>query len=342
MSPDQATIPVLDMSAARQPYGSFSPEFIDQLREAAHNVGFFQITGYGAAPGQAEELLALIKRFFDLPLEERMKLDNRLSPHFRGYTRMGTEITQGRADAREQIDYSPEREPVLDYPADQPYWLLQGHNLWPDEALPELKTAAMAWADLMSSVGMELLRGIAVSLGLPEDHFDEPFGDEPAWMGKLVHYVGGVVEAAGDQGVGSHADYGFVTLLLQDEVGGLEVLPPGTTEWAPVEPIPGALVVNLGEMLEVATEGFLAATIHRVQAPPPGVDRYSVPFFWSPRLDAVIDPVPLPPELKAQARGLSDDPSNPMLASFGLNMLKGRMRAHPDVTERHYPELMKR
>ena len=69
-----------------------------------------------AAPGQAEELLATIKRFFDLPLEERMKLDNRLSPHFRGYTRMGTEVTQGRADAREQIDYSPDREPVTDYP----------------------------------------------------------------------------------------------------------------------------------------------------------------------------------------------------------------------------------
>jgi isopenicillin N synthase-like dioxygenase len=104
----------------------------------------------------------------------------------------------------------------------------------------------MAWADLMSSVGMELLRGIAVALGLPEDHFDEPFGDEPAWMGKLVHYVGGVVEAAGDQGVGSHADYGFVTLLLQDEVGGLEVLPHGTTEWATVEPIPGAQWFSIG------------------------------------------------------------------------------------------------
>ena len=184
------------------------------------------------------------------------------------------------------------------------------------------------------------MRAIAVALGLPEDHFDEPFRDAPAWMGKLVHYVGGVVEAAGDQGVGSHADYGFVTLLLQDEVGGLEVLPPGASAWAPVEPTPEALVVNLGEMLEVATEGYLAATIHRVKAPPPGVDRYSVPFFWSPRLDAVIDPVPLPAELKAQARGISDDPSNPMLASFGLNMLKGRMRAHPDVTERHYPELL--
>lgn len=342
MSHDQGAIPVLDLGRARQANGSFSPDFIEQLRNATHSVGFFQITGYGAAPGQAEQLLDVIRRFFALPLEERMKLDNRLSPHFRGYTRMGTEVTQGRADAREQIDYSPEREPVRDYPADQPYWLLQGPNLWPEDSFPELKQAAMEWAELMSEVGMELLRAIAVSLKLPEDYFDEPFQESPAWMGKLVHYVGGAVEAAGDQGVGSHADYGFVTLLLQDDVGGLEVLPPGATEWAPVEPIPGALVVNLGEMLEVATGGYLVATIHRVQAPPPGVDRYSVPFFWSPRLDAVIDPVPLPPELKAEARGISDDPANPLLASYGMNMLKGRMRAHPDVTERHYPELLNR
>ena len=342
MSHDQGPIPVLDLGTARQDDGSFSPNFIEQLRHATHHVGFFQITGYGASPGQPERLLDLIRRFFALPLEERMKLDNRLSPHFRGYTRMGTEVTQGRADAREQIDYSPEREPVSDYPEDQPYWLLQGPNLWPEESFPELKPAAMEWAELMSRVGMELLRAIAVSLKLPEDYFDEPFQGSPAWMGKLVHYVGGVVEAAGDQGVGSHADYGFVTLLLQDDVGGLEVLPPGALEWAPVEPIPGSLVVNLGEMLEVATEGYLVATIHRVQAPPPGVDRYSVPFFWSPRLDAVINPVPLPPELKAEARGISDDPANPLLASYGMNMLKGRMRAHPDVTERHYPELLTR
>ncbi|MFJ5976791.1 2-oxoglutarate and iron-dependent oxygenase domain-containing protein [Arthrobacter sp. KFRI-F3372] len=341
MARDQGLIPVLDLGTARQADGSFSADFIEQLRYATHNVGFFQITGYGAAPGQPEQLLDTIRRFFSLPLEERLKLDNRLSPHFRGYTRMGTEVTQGKADAREQIDYSPERQPVRDYPEDQPFWLLQGPNLWPDESFPELRPVAMAWAELMSLVGMELLRGIAVSLQLPEDYFDEPFQGSPAWMGKLVHYVGGVVEAAGDQGVGSHADYGFVTLLLQDDVGGLEVLPPGAASWVPVEPLPGALVVNLGEMLEVATEGYLAATIHRVQAPPPGVDRYSVPFFWSPRLDAVIHPVPLPPELKAAARGITDDPANPLLASFGMNMLKGRMRAHPDVTERHYPELLK-
>ena len=159
MSHDQGAIPVLDLRSARQADGSFGPEFIEQLRHATHNVGFFQITGYGGRPGQAEQLLDIIRRFFSLPLDERMKLDNRLSPHFRGYTRMGTEVTQGRADAREQIDYSPEREPVTEFPADQPYWLLQGPNLWPDEAFPELQPAAMEWAELMSGVGMELLQG---------------------------------------------------------------------------------------------------------------------------------------------------------------------------------------
>jgi isopenicillin N synthase-like dioxygenase len=184
------------------------------------------------------------------------------------------------------------------------------------------------------------LGAISVALELPEDHFAPAFEGTPAWMAKLIHYVGGVVQESGDQGVGAHADYGFVTLLLQDQVGGLEVLPPGTSEWIPVEPIPGALVVNLGEMLEVATQGYLAATIHRVQAPPPGVDRYAIPFFWSPRLDAVIDPVVLPPALAGQSRGISEDPNNPMLASYGANVLKGWLRAHPEVAKLHHPHLV--
>ncbi|WP_430298381.1 isopenicillin N synthase family dioxygenase [Sinomonas sp. B1-1] len=339
MSTARTSIPVLDLSTARGADGSFTPDFLEALRDAAHNVGFFQITGYGARPGQDQELLDTVAEFFRLPLEDRLALDNRSSAQFRGYTRLGTEVTRGRADAREQIDYGPERAPLEDVPAEKPYLRLQGPNQWP-AAFPDLEKAAMEWADLMSAVGAELLRGISVAIGLPEDHFDEPFAGTPAWMGKLVHYVGtGVVPGAGDQGVGLHADYGFVTLLLQDQVGGLEVKPYGQDEWIDVPPTPGALVVNLGEMLEVATDGYLMATIHRVIAPPAGVDRYSVPFFWSPRLDAVIDKVELPAELAAAARGVSDDPDNPMLASYGQNVLKGWLRAHPETARIHYPDL---
>ncbi|MGJ9403798.1 isopenicillin N synthase family dioxygenase [Arthrobacter sp. KK5.5] len=341
MNTVRTSVPVLDMSTARTADGHFDPDFIAALRDAAHNVGFFQITGYGARAEQARELLDTIARFFRLPLEERLKLDNRSSAQFRGYTRLGTEITRGRADSREQIDFGPERETLLEVPADRPYLNLQGPNQWP-EAFPDLEHAAMEWAGLMSSIGAELLSAIAVSLELPEDYFAEPFESAPAWMGKLVHYVGGnLVPEAGNQGVGAHADYGFVTLLLQDLVGGLEVKPYGQDEWITVEPIEGALVVNLGEMLEVATNGYLMATIHRVTAPPAGVDRYSVPFFWSPRLDSVIDTIPLPPHLAADARGASDDPHNPMLSSYGANVLKGWLRAHPQTAKIHYPELAK-
>lgn len=340
MSTIADSIPVLDLSAARDAEGGFNPTFINALRDAAHRIGFFQLTGYGADESRIAEVFHVTRRFFALPPAERARLDNRLSPHFRGYTRLGHEVTQGRPDAREQLDFGPERAAIDPYPSDQPYWLVQGPNLWPDAVLPELREVSMAWAELMSVVGAELLSAIAVSLELREDHFAQAFAGTPAWMAKLAHYVGGVVTEAGSQGVGSHADYGFVTLLLQDQVGGLEVLPPAGDAWIPVEPIPGALVVNLGEMLEVATQGYLSATIHRVQTPPPGIDRYTIPFFWSPRLDAVIEQVPLPPALAAESRGISDDPSNPMLASYGANVLKGWLRSHPEVAKLHHPELV--
>lgn len=335
-------VPVLDLSGMRRPDGSFDPDFLARLRHAAHHVGFFQIVDYGAAPGQVDDLFRVTAEFFARPEAEKLALHNQESPHWRGYSAVAAERTQGRPDSREQLDFSPDRAPV---PAErigegEEYWHLQGPNRWPAD-MPELERSAMAWTGLMDRVGEELLGALCVAIGLEEDHFAEAFDGDRAWMAKLAHYVGGVAEA-GTQGVGLHADYGFITLLLQDEVGGLEVRPHGQDAWLPVEPIPGALVVNLGEMLEVATDGYLMATIHRVQSPPEGVDRYSVPFFYSPRLDAVIEQVELPAELAADARGASDDPDNPMLASFGSNMLKGFVRAHPKVTERFHPELLGR
>lgn len=128
----------MGLSTARNPDGSFNKDFIDILRDAAHNVGFLQVINYGASQCQTQELLDSAAGFFSLPL------------------------------------------------------------------------AALSFA-----------------LGLPEDYFEEPFAGTPAWMSKLVHYVGGQVPEADTQGVGSHADCGFVTLLLQDSVGGLQVQPHG-------------------------------------------------------------------------------------------------------------------
>ncbi len=127
-------------------------------------------------------------------------------------------------------------------------------------------------------------------------------------------------------------------LLHQDDVGGLQVQVPGTDEWLDAAPVPDGYVVNIGEMLEVATRGYLTATRHRVASPPPGVDRYSVPFFLGPRLDAVVEPVDLPPELAAETTvwDPNDDPDNPLLAAYGENALVGWLRSHPTVAARYW------
>jgi isopenicillin N synthase-like dioxygenase len=333
-------IPVLRLTDARTPDGGFAPAFLGGLRRALHEVGFLQLTDFGADPGQVDELAETTRRFFALPLADRLALDNRASPHFRGYTRLGHEITAGRPDAREQLDFAPEQAPLPRDAWDATYRLLEGPNQWPDASLPELREKVLAWAELLSGVGTELTRALAAALGLPETRFDAVFAGTPHWFGKLIRYVGVEDEVLQAQGVGPHADWGFLTLLLQDSTGGLQARPPRSGEWVDVPPLDGALVVNVGEMLEVATHGYLVATVHRVLPCAPGTTRQSIGFFWSPRLDATLGPVPLTPELAAHAPGVTETEHNALLPRFGDNALKGWLRSHPEVAARHHADLL--
>lgn len=335
----ELAIPVLRLDEARGADGRFDPEFLRRLRVALHEVGFLQLTDFGAAPGQVEELSEVTRRFFALPADERLALDNRRSPHFRGYTRLGHEITAGRPDAREQLDFGPEQAAVPRERWDAPYRLLEGPNQWPD-SLPRLRTVVLGWAELLSRVATDLTHALAASLGLPAEQFDDAFADAPHWFGKLIRYVGSEADGPDAQGVGPHADWGFLTLLLQDDTGGLQARPPRATEWVDVPPIEGALVVNVGEMLEVATHGYLVSTVHRVLPCAPGTTRQSIGFFWSPRLDATLHPVPLTPELAAHAPGVTETEHNVLLPRFGDNALKGWFRSHPEVAARHHGDLL--
>jgi isopenicillin N synthase-like dioxygenase len=98
--------------------------------------------------------------------------------------------------------------------------------------------------------------------------------------------------------------------------------------------------VNIGELLEIATDGYLKATRHRVVSPAPGTERISIPYFHGPALDAVIPTIELAPELAAEAPGVTRDPANPLHAVFGENWLKSRLRAHPNVVEAQHPRLL--
>ena len=167
-----------------------------------------------------------------------------------------------------------------------------------------------------------------------------PSRANPHWFGKLIRYVGQASDGPEAQGVGPHADWGFLTLLLQDDTGGLQARPPRSPEWVDVPPLDGALVINVGEMLEVATDGYLVATDHRVLPCAPGTTRQSIGIFWSPRLDATLDALPLRPELAAEAPGVSQHAHNALLPRFGDNALKGWLRSHPEVAARHHPDLV--
>jgi isopenicillin N synthase-like dioxygenase len=315
--------------------------FLTDLRAAAHDIGFFYVAGHAVDPRLLQDLMQSARRFFSLPEDDKLAIEMVNSPHFRGYNRVASERTRGRPDWREQIDIGAER-PALPRDGNSPVWArLQGPNQWPT-ALPELRPVVDRWQTAAIQVLIRILRTLALALGQTEDAIEPLYGDDPHYLVKLIRYPG--VAAVGDargsdaQGVGAHKDSELITLLLQDDRGGLQVETP--QGWIDVPPRPGTFVINIGELLELASDGYLRATMHRVVTPPAGVERLSAAFFLGARLDATVPVLPLPPALASRARGPERDPHNPLFREVGLNYLKGRLRSHPDVARRHHADLM--
>lgn len=333
-APHLAALPLIDISRFD---GPDREALLDDLRHAAHDVGFFYVVGHGIPREVTDAVFATARAFFSLPVEQRLEIENVNSPYFRGYTRLGTEVTAGAADQRDQLDFGPEREPLDLGPDDPAYLRLVGPNQWTDR-VPNLRPAVLQWISEADRVSRTVLRALAAALGQPDNHFDTWF-DELAWPSAKVSRYPGRSAAQSQQGVGAHKDYGYLALVLQDDLGGLEVLGPDGS-WIPATPVEGALVFNIGEALEIVTRGYLKATVHRVVSPPAERDRYSAPFFLGPRLDAVVQPLDLPAELAAASRGVDQDPANPLFAEFGRKMLLGQLRSHPRVARRHYADLL--
>ena len=325
-------LPILDLSRLDEGPEA-AEEFRAQLRDATHEVGFFYLTGTGISSELEARLHQAALDFFALPEREKLAVENVNSPHFRGYTRIGGERTQGKVDWREQIDIGPERSAVDGGPA---FNRLIGPNLWP-AAQPELREVVAEWHAALSDVARRLLRAWAEALGAAPSYFDDHFG-EPSTLIKIVRYPG-THEPEPQQGVGAHKDSGVLTLLwVEPGKGGLQVEREGG--WVDAPPVPGAFVVNIGELLEFATGGYLRATNHRVVSPQAPDERISIPFFFNPALDKRLPLIDLPDDLAARARGVSDDPANPIHALYGENALKSRLRAHPDVAAIHHPDLV--
>jgi isopenicillin N synthase-like dioxygenase len=334
-------LPELDLAPfMAAPHSARGLELVSRLRDACHGPGFCYLAGHGVPRELDAAVMSAAREFFALPEAERRALAIASSPHFRGYTVLGDERTKGVGDWREQLDVGAE-EPAEAVTRDDPPWRrLRGPNQWPAR-LPAMQPTVLAWMRAMDRVGLAVLRALALGLGQPLEHFDGvvlPRGDPHL---KIIRYPAQPRNAnadTGGQGVGMHPDSGLVSFVLQDDVGGLQVELDG--ELVDATPKPGTYVMNLGEMLQAATRGYLRATKHRVQSPPSGRERLSVAYFFHPRLDAVFAPIELPPELAAAAPGGQNvDPDDPIFATFGDHYLKIRLRSHRDVALAHYADL---
>lgn len=282
------TLPLIDIAPL---YGTGSAAWRDvatQIDAACRDWGFFYITGHGIPPERIDALLAAAKAFFALPEAEKLKIDITRTAHHRGYGAIATE----QLDPTQPSDLKETFDMGFHMAADHPEVLagkpLRGPNRHPD--LP-------GWAALMEqhyadmqALAQTLLRAIALALGIERDFFDARFA-EPISVFRMIHYPPRHTARSADQpGAGAHTDYGCVTLLYQDDAGGLQVRNVNG-EWIDAPPIPGSFVVNIGDMMARWSNDRYTSTPHRVISPL-GVHRYSMPFFAEPHPDTEISCLP--------------------------------------------------
>lgn len=281
-------LPVIDIAPLYATDENGWNEIAQQIDAACRDWGFFYIRNHPIDAARICELKARAQSFFALPEAEKLAIDITKSRHHRGYGAIATE----QLDPSKPSDLKETFDMGFHMPADHPEVLagkpLRGPNRHP---------AIDGWESLfeqhyqdMHALSCTLLRAIATALGIDRDFFDQRFV-EPISVFRMIHYPPRQTATAPEQqGAGAHTDYGCITLLYQDQAGGLQVQNVHG-EWIDAPPIEGTYVVNIGDMMARWSNDRYKSTPHRVISPR-GVDRYSMPFFAEPNPDTVISCLP--------------------------------------------------
>ncbi|MEL6919464.1 MAG: 2-oxoglutarate and iron-dependent oxygenase domain-containing protein [Pseudomonadota bacterium] len=268
------SIPVIDITALSDGDAAARADIGAKIRAACIEVGFFYITGHGVDPDVYDAAFDAAQRFFDQHQSVKDKVSNKHSDVMRGYTGLLEENTDpdNDGDLHEAFDVS------LDLAPDDPDVALGvygwGVNLWPE--MENFRAPVMAYHAALQTLSETLYRGFALSLDLPEDHF-APLLSKPIAELRLLHYP--PQDARDDKvlGIGAHSDYDVFTVLATDDVPALQVLNPAN-EWIPAPPMPGAFIVNVGDLMERWSNDLYRSTMHRA-INTTGRRRYSIPFF---------------------------------------------------------------
>ena len=260
------------------------------LRAAAERHGFFYLADHGVDPALIAAVFAQSARFFALPDAEKQAVHLRRVAHALGWEPLRAQtLEQGSApDLKEGFYVGP------DVASDDPAVLAGrfgvGPNQWPAD-LPVFRATMTAYFAAARALGVQVMQALAPALGLSADYF-AAFNDDPACRLRLLHYPPQPANPdPGEKGCGAHTDFGSITLLLQDDAGGLQVQDVETGVWIDAPPIAGTFVVNLGDLIARWTNHRFRSNPHRV-INRSGRERYSVPFFFTGNRDYVVECLP--------------------------------------------------
>jgi isopenicillin N synthase-like dioxygenase len=288
-------VPVIEFS--RFADGGTDAAAVREIDRACRESGFFYLQGHGIDRAALDEVWAQARWFFSLPPEARQRVA-RSETNSRGY--YDRELTKNVRDMKEVFDFGHVPAPDLldDHPDNHTQ---DGWNQWPDApGGARFKAVMTGYFEQLSRVALRLLEVLTENLGASADALTADFYPAHSSFLRLNYYPvkdplsateNAVRKSAesGHMGVHHHTDAGALTLLLQDEVGGLEILHGDS--WWPVPPIPGTLVVNIGDIVQVWSNDQYQAPLHRVVASKTR-DRYSLPFFFNPVYEANYAPLP--------------------------------------------------
>jgi isopenicillin N synthase-like dioxygenase len=285
-----AALPVIDVSGLSSPDPSDRIAVGRALRAACRDKGFFYCLGHGVPQGLIDATFAESRALFARPVAEKMVVEKSRSRANRGYEVLGGQTLEAGAPPDRKEGYYIGVELPEDDPRVVAGRFNRGPNLWPD-GQPAFRPTMTAYFAALSVLGERLIRGIALSLDLPEDQF-AAFCREPLATLRLLHYPPQRPDPEkGEKGAGAHTDFGGLTILMQDEVGGLQVFDRATGGWIAATPLPGAFVVNLGDMIARWTNDTYCSTLHRV-INTSGRERYSIPFFYVGNPDYEVACIP--------------------------------------------------
>lgn len=290
-------IPVIDIGPLRD--GTNVAGVAAQLHKASREIGFIYITNHGIEQTLLEQARSNALEFFRRPADE--KLQSAITEKHRGFLKIGDAVMQDdvKPDLKESFVWGYEEDDGS-VPEDHD---LRGRNNWPGD-MPAFKDSALGYFNAAHGVAYHLMRGFAVGLGKEEDFFLKST-DRPLSRASFTYYPPQDVSQNSDQfGVGPHTDFGVLTVLCQDDVGGLQVQNL-KGEWVTAPPIPGSLVVNVGDLLGRWTNGQYRSTPHRV-VNASGRERLSLVLAYDPNPETMIDAHAVFDENAAEAEGAKE------------------------------------